>query len=84
MNAKNHESEQNVLDEAWSHALKNIGFNSFEEMFEVRGWLQPHEASIKTYSKDGETVYQPVPKPEFKEKYEAWLAKRAAERVNND
>lgn len=73
-NTTNTEENNPVIDELFEQAARNQGYASLEELAEVSSWLEDTKIDPAEINED--RVYTFIPKPEFKEKYEAWLEER--------
>lgn len=74
---KTHSEETSNIDDLFEQAARNQGYASLQEMIEVSSWLETTEIDPDTLSElDDDVSYIATPKPEFKEKYEAWLEER--------
>jgi hypothetical protein len=74
-----HTENNPVIDEMFEQAALNQDFESLAELAEVSSWLSNEidPASIASNMNDPSSAPM-VPKPEFKERFEAWLeAKRS-------
>jgi len=78
-NAIEHAYTENnpVIDEMFEQAARNQGFESLAELAEVSSWLSNEidPASIASNMSDPSSAHL-VPKPEFKERFEAWLEEK--------
>lgn len=73
-NTPNTEESNTVIDDPFEQAARNQGFESLAELMEVTSWLEDTKIDPTEINED--RVYTFIPKPEFKEKYEAWLEER--------
>lgn len=68
---------EDASDKLFDIAAQNQGFKSLEEMAEVTSWFSSDvdPSSISEFMDD--PASSPItPKPEFKERFEAWLEER--------
>lgn len=76
-NTPNTEESNTVIDDPFEQAARNQGFESLAELMEVTSWLSNDFDPASFASNMDDPASAPmVPKPEFKEKYEAWLEER--------
>lgn len=64
----------------YEQAARNQGFESLAELIEVSGWCESASSELWQDESDEAASRPMVPKPEFKEQFEAWQ-KRVRGRV---